>query len=181
MFNFIRRKFRRTRPPTLTDIADLIDSTVNGLYQNQSYTVLANYEQNAVDVYDFENVRPGVRLFYTEIMSHRHSAHEFFVYLKSKIKEKTMTSMYEHKVDRIDILNTVARDIWPGEDPFLPIEFGGDTGKPDRIIGYFDTCKQIVIEPEEFYSDTPLALVKLKLRQAITELIEGLQTIKEKL
>lgn len=88
MFNFVRRIFRKRHPPTLTDVTGLIGSVVNDLYQNQHYIVIADYGQNAVDVYDVDGLQPDVRLFYTEIMGHTHSPHDFFMYLTSKVKEK---------------------------------------------------------------------------------------------
>ena len=91
MFNFVRRILKRRKqkhPPTLADVTDVIVCVLNDLYQNQHYIVIANYEQNAVDVYDVDDLQPNVRLYYTEIMSYRHSVHGFLVYLKSKVKEK---------------------------------------------------------------------------------------------
>lgn len=88
MFNFVRRIFRKRRPPTLEDVTDLIDSAVNDLYPEQSYIVHMNREYNAVDIYDAGDSQPDVRLFYTEIISYLHSVHDFLKYLKSKVKEK---------------------------------------------------------------------------------------------
>jgi len=75
-------------PPTLADVVDLVGLTVNELYKNQSYDVWTNYEQNAVNVYDPKSGGLVAILPYDTIISHRRSAHDFVVYLKSKVKEK---------------------------------------------------------------------------------------------